>query len=68
MTKEVKRLRKQAEKAERLANSVKDEEVSNSYADLAGAYRAQADILKKRKRCLARSKAWQEGAAQIAHR
>ena len=56
MAKEVKQLRKLAEKAERLANSVKDEEVSKSYANLADAYRAQADILKKkRKRCLVRS-------------
>jgi len=50
MTKEVKQLRKQAEKAERLANSVKDEEVSRSYASLADAYRAQADILKKKEK------------------
>jgi hypothetical protein len=48
MTKEVKQLRKQAEKAERLANSVKDAEASRNYASLAEAYRAQADILKKK--------------------
>ena len=52
MTKEVKQLRRQAEKAERLANSVKNEEVSKSYANLADAYRAQADILKKKRKAL----------------
>jgi len=48
MAKEVKQFRKQAERAERLANS--DAEVSKNYASLAEAYRAQADILKKKKK------------------
>jgi hypothetical protein len=50
MAKEVKQFRKQAERAERLANSATDAEVSKNYASLAEAYRAQADILKKKKK------------------
>jgi hypothetical protein len=50
MAKEVKQFRKQAERAERLANSATDAEVSKNYASLAEAYRAQADISKEKEK------------------
>ena len=49
MVKEVKFFRKQAEKAERMARATADEESSRNLANLALAYRSQADALKKSK-------------------
>jgi hypothetical protein len=49
MVKEVKFFRKQAEKAERMARATTDEESSRNLANLALAYRSQADALKKSK-------------------
>lgn len=46
VVKESKFFRKQAEKAERIARTVADPEVSENLANLAGAYRRQADLLK----------------------
>jgi hypothetical protein len=50
MIKEVKFFRKQAEKAERMARATSDEESSQNLANLALAYRSQADVLKKKKK------------------
>jgi hypothetical protein len=50
MVKEVKFFRKQAEKAERMARATSDEESSRNLANLALAYRSQADVLKKSKK------------------
>jgi hypothetical protein len=50
MAKEVKFFRKQAEKAERMARATSDEESSRNLANLALAYRSQADVLKKSKK------------------
>ena len=50
MVKEVKFLRKQAEKAERMARATSDEEASRSLSNLAQAYRSQADAIKKSKK------------------
>jgi hypothetical protein len=50
MIKEIKFFRKQAEKAERRARATSDEEASHSLANLALAYRRQADALKKSKK------------------
>ena len=50
MGKEVKFLRKQAEKAERMARATSDEEASRSLSNLAQAYRSQADAIKKSKK------------------
>jgi hypothetical protein len=50
MIKEVKFFRKQAEKAERMARATSDEESSRNLANLALAYRSQADALKKSKK------------------
>jgi hypothetical protein len=50
MIKEVKFFRKQAEKAERMARATSDEESSQNLANLALAYRSQADALKKKKK------------------
>ena len=47
MIKEVKFLRKQAEKAERMSRAASDEEASQNFANLARAFRRQADALKK---------------------
>ena len=50
MIKEVKFLRKQAEKAERMSRATSDEEASQNLANLSLAYRRQADALKKSKK------------------
>ena len=50
MVKETKFFRKQAEKAERMALAMSDEEASQSLSNLAQAYRSQADALKKTKK------------------
>ena len=48
MVKESKFLRKQAERAERMALVTSDDEASRSLLNLASAYRSQADVLKQR--------------------
>jgi hypothetical protein len=50
MIKETKFFRKQAEKAERMARATADEEASQSLANLAMAYRSQADAPKRSKK------------------
>ena len=49
MVKESKFIRKQAEKAERMAQAVSDAEISQSFMNMAKAYRSQADMLKTKK-------------------
>jgi len=49
MVKETKFFRKQAAKAERMARSVSDFEISQSFLNMAQAYRSQADMLKTKK-------------------
>jgi hypothetical protein len=49
MVKESKFFRKQAEKAERMAQAVSDAEISQSFVNMAKAYRRQADMLKTKK-------------------
>jgi hypothetical protein len=49
MVKESKFLRKQADKAERMARAVSDAEISQSFLNMAKAYRSQADSLKTKK-------------------
>jgi hypothetical protein len=50
MIKEAKFFRKQAEKAERMSRATSEEEASQNLANLALAYRRQADALKKSKK------------------
>jgi hypothetical protein len=50
MVKETKFFRKQAVKAERMALSVSDAEISQRFLNMAKAYRSQADVLKAKKR------------------
>jgi hypothetical protein len=50
MVKEVKFFQKQADKAERMARATADEETSQSFTNLAQAYRSQADALKRSKK------------------
>ncbi|MVT53091.1 hypothetical protein GPL17_21705 [Bradyrhizobium yuanmingense] len=50
MAKEIKQLRKQAEKAARLAKAAADAEVSEQLRTLARAFQSQADVLKSKKR------------------
>jgi hypothetical protein len=49
MVKEVKFFRKQAAKAERIARSASDAEVSQNFLSMAQAYRSQAAVLKAKK-------------------
>ena len=49
MAKETKFSRKQAAKAERMAQSSSDFEISQSFLNMAKAYRSQADVLRQRK-------------------
>jgi hypothetical protein len=49
MVKESKFFRKQADKAERMARAVSDAEISQSFLNMAKAYRSQADVLKTKK-------------------
>jgi len=49
MVKEPKFFRKQADKAERMARAVSDAEISQSFLNMAKAYRSQADMLKTKK-------------------
>jgi hypothetical protein len=50
MVKETKFFRKQAAKAERMARSVSDAEISQRFLNMAMAYRSQADVLKAKKK------------------
>jgi hypothetical protein len=50
MVKETKFFRKQALKAERMARSVSDAEISERFLNMAKAYRSQADVLKAKKK------------------
>ena len=50
MVKETKFFRKQADKAERMARSAADVEISQRYLNMARAYRSQAEILKAKKK------------------
>jgi hypothetical protein len=50
MVKETKFFRKQADKAERMARSATDVEISQRYLNMAQAYRSQADVLKVKKK------------------
>jgi hypothetical protein len=49
MVKEAKFFRKQAAKAERMALTVSDGEISERFLNMAKAYRSQADVLKSKK-------------------
>jgi hypothetical protein len=49
MVKETKFFRKQAVLAERMARSALDTEISQSFLNMATAYRSQADVLKAKK-------------------
>jgi hypothetical protein len=49
MIKETKFFRKQADRAERMARAISDQETSQNLSNLAQAYRSQADALKKSK-------------------
>jgi hypothetical protein len=49
MVKATKYFRKQAEKAERMARALTDEEAAQNLTNLAEAYRSQADALKRTK-------------------
>jgi hypothetical protein len=49
MVKETKFFRKQAALAERMARSALDTEISQSFLNMATAYRSQADVLKAKK-------------------
>ena len=50
MVKESKFFRKQAAKAERMAQSTADVEISQRFLSMAKAYRSQADVLKGQKK------------------
>jgi len=50
MVKEAKFFRKQADKAERMARATSDAEVSQSFLNMAKAYRSQADALKAKRK------------------
>ena len=50
MVKETKFFRKQADKAERMARSATDVEISQRYLSMAHAYRSQAKVLKAKKK------------------
>ena len=50
IVKETKFFRKQAVKAERMARSVSDAEISERFLNMAKAYRSQADVLKAKKK------------------
>ena len=49
MVKETKFFRKQAAKAERMARTASDAEISERFLNMARAYRSQADVLKAKK-------------------
>jgi len=57
MVKEFKFFRKQAEKAERMAQAASDAEISQSFLSMAKAYRGQANVLKAKERPKAKKSA-----------
>ena len=59
MVKEIKFLRKQAAKAERMARTASDAEISEGFLNMAKAYQRQADVLKAKK--MARKKSTRRG-------
>jgi len=56
MVKEFKFFRKQAEKAERMAQAASDAEISQSFLSMAKAYRGQANVLKAKAKERAKTK------------
>jgi hypothetical protein len=50
MVKEVKFFRKQAMKAERMARSASDTEISQRFLNVAKGYRSQAEVLKAKRK------------------
>ena len=50
MVKETKFFRKQADKAERMARSASDVEIVQNFQNMARAYRAQADVMKAKRK------------------
>jgi hypothetical protein len=50
MVKETKYFRKQVAKAERMARTVSDAEITERFLNMARAYRSQADVLKAKKK------------------
>jgi hypothetical protein len=50
MVKETTFFRKQAEKAERMARTATEPEITRDYLNMARAYRSQAEVLKAKKR------------------
>jgi hypothetical protein len=50
MVKETKYFRKQAAKSERMARTASNIEISQSFLNMAKAYRSQADVLKAKKK------------------
>jgi hypothetical protein len=50
MVKETKFFHKQAAKAERMARTASDAEISERFLNMAKAYRSQADVLKAKKK------------------
>ena len=50
MVKETKFFRKQAAKAERMAQSASNAEISQNFLNMAKAYRSQAEVLKAKKK------------------
>ncbi|WP_027583985.1 hypothetical protein [Bradyrhizobium sp. Ai1a-2] len=48
--KEAKQFRKQAKRAKRIALAVSDAEISETFLNLAKAYRSQADVLKAKEK------------------
>jgi hypothetical protein len=50
MAKETKLFRKQADKAERMARSASDVEIAQNFLSMARAYRAQAEVLKAKRK------------------
>jgi hypothetical protein len=50
VVKETKYFRKQAAKAERMARTASDVEISERFLNMAKAYRSQADVLKAKKK------------------
>jgi hypothetical protein len=57
MVEETKFFRKQAAKAERMARSASDAEMSERFLNMAKAYRSQADVLKAKKKSSGRRRA-----------
>ena len=56
MVKEFKFFRKQAERAERMAQAASDAEISQSFLNMAKAYRGQANVLKAKAKERAKTK------------